>query len=43
LGDAYSKMRGRPETPFVFEGTAQPVNVIGNMMFRHENMLWFDK
>jgi hypothetical protein len=43
LGDAYSKMKGRADTPFIFEGTAQPVNIIGNMMFKHENMLWFDK
>ena len=43
LSNTYSIMRGRPDTKFVFEGTAQPVNIIGNMMFRHENMLWFDK
>lgn len=43
LGDAYSIMRGNPSNPFVFEGTAQPVNIIGNMMFKHQNMLWFSK
>lgn len=43
LGDAYSIMRGHPENPFVFEGTGQPVNIIGSMMFRHQNMLWFSK
>ena len=41
LGDAYSIMRGHPTNPFVFEGTAQPVNIIGNMAFKHDNMLWF--
>lgn len=43
LGDAYSIMRGNPSNPFMFEGTAQPVNIIGNMMFKHQNMLWFSK
>lgn len=43
LGDAYSIMRGNPSNPFMFEGTAQPVNIIGNMMFKHENMLWFSE
>lgn len=43
LGDAYSIMRGYPENPFVFEGTGHPVNIMGNMMFKHQNMLWFSK
>ena len=43
LGDAYSVMRGNPTNPFVFEGTAQPANIISNMMFKHENMRWFSK
>lgn len=43
LGDAYSIMRGNPSNPFMFEGTVQPVNIIGNMMFKHQNMLWFSK
>lgn len=43
LGDAYSTMRGNPQNPFVFEGTGQPVNIIGNMKFKQENMFWFSK
>ena len=43
LGDAYSIMRGNPNNPFVFEGIAHPSNIVSNMMFKHQNMLWFSK
>lgn len=43
LGSAYSILRGHPSNTFVFEGTAQPVNIIGNMSFKNDNMLWFSE
>jgi hypothetical protein len=41
IGQAYSQLRKKPNVPFIFEGTISPVNNIGRMAYKQQNMKWF--
>lgn len=40
IAQAYSRMRNKPEVPFVFEGIAVPINVISRMAFHARGLLY---
>ena len=41
LAAAYKKLRGIMNASFVFDGTAQPVNVINQLIFKSMGLNWF--
>lgn len=41
FSQAYSVLRRKPNTPFVFEGTVQPSNNFHRMVMQRDGLLWF--
>lgn len=38
VGDAYSWLRNRPDVPFVFEGSFEPINIFSRMGFKGQGL-----
>jgi hypothetical protein len=42
ISQAYSKLRKRPQIPFVFEGTINPSSIAHRISFQRRGLKWYD-